>query len=50
MLAVAKSENNDPCITYLKMPMEDIGSLEGEYDPYHKPDFLFVKSVKLVEF
>ncbi len=32
MLAVAKSENKDPCITYLKMPMEDIGDLEGEFD------------------
>ncbi len=32
MLAVAKSENNDPNITYLKTPMEDIGCLDGEYD------------------
>lgn len=32
MLAVAKSENSDPNITYLKMPMEDLGSLEGKYD------------------
>ena len=32
MLAVAKSENNAPSITYLKMPMEDIGGLEGEFD------------------
>ena len=32
MLAVAKSENHDPRITYLKMPMEDIGDLEGEFD------------------
>jgi ubiquinone/menaquinone biosynthesis C-methylase UbiE len=32
MLAVAKSENADPDITYLNMPMEDIGSLDGEFD------------------
>ncbi len=32
MLAVAKSENSSPDITYLNMPMEDIGSLEGEFD------------------
>ena len=32
MLAVAKSENSDEKITYLNMPMEDLGSLEGEYD------------------
>ncbi len=32
MLSVAKSENADPKITYLKIPMEDIGSLDGVYD------------------
>ena len=32
MLAIADSENNNSSITYLKMPMEDIGSLEGEFD------------------
>lgn len=32
MLAVAETKNNAPGITYLKMPMEDIGSLEGEFD------------------
>lgn len=32
MLAAAKSENSDPDITYLKLPMEDLGSLEGEFD------------------
>ena len=32
MLAIADSENNNLSITYLKMPMEDIGSLEGEFD------------------
>jgi SAM-dependent methyltransferase len=32
MLAIAESENNNSSITYLKMPMEDIGSLEGEFD------------------
>ncbi len=32
MLAVAMSENNNPDITYLRMPMEDIGDLEGEFD------------------
>ena len=32
MLVIADSENNNSSITYLKMPMEDIGSLEGEFD------------------
>ena len=32
MLAVARNENSDEKITYLNMPMEDLGSLEGEYD------------------
>ncbi len=32
MLAVAKEQNSDPKITYLKMPMEDLGKLEGEFD------------------
>ena len=32
MLAAARSENSDPKITYLKMPMEDLGSLDGEFD------------------
>ena len=32
MLAVAEAENNDPRITYLKMPMEEIGSIDDEFD------------------
>ena len=32
MLAVAKTKNSDPNITYLEMPMEDIGSIGGEFD------------------
>ena len=32
MLVIAENENNNSSITYLKMPMEDIGSLEGEFD------------------
>ena len=32
MLAVAKAKNSDPNITYLEMPMEDIGSIGGEFD------------------
>ena len=32
MLEVAKEKNSDPAITYLCMPMEDIGSIEGEFD------------------
>ena len=32
MLAVAEAENNDPRITYLKMPMEEIGSINDEFD------------------
>lgn len=32
MLAVASEENSDPKITYVKMPMEDLGKLEGEFD------------------
>ena len=32
MLEVAKEKNGDPAITYLCMPMEDIGKLEGGFD------------------
>ena len=32
MLAVARSENSDPDITYLNLPMEDLGSLDGTFD------------------
>ena len=32
MLAVAQSENSDPNITYLHMPMEEIGSLNDVFD------------------
>ena len=32
MLAVAEAENNDPRITYLKMPMEEICSIDDEFD------------------
>ncbi|MCR5432454.1 MAG: class I SAM-dependent methyltransferase [Lachnospiraceae bacterium] len=32
MLAVAEAENNDPRITYLKMPMEEIGSIDDVFD------------------
>ncbi len=32
MLAAARSENSDPRITYIKMPMEDIGSLNDTFD------------------
>ena len=32
MLEVAKKENSDEKITYLLMPMEDIGNLEGKFD------------------
>jgi ubiquinone/menaquinone biosynthesis C-methylase UbiE len=32
MLAVAEAENNDPRITYLKMPMEEIGAIDDEFD------------------
>ena len=32
MLAAAESENSDPKITYINMPMEDIGSLNEEFD------------------
>ena len=32
MLAVAQSENSDPNIVYLKMPMEDIGSVNDVFD------------------
>lgn len=32
MLAVAEAENNDPRITYLKMPMEEIGLIDDEFD------------------
>lgn len=32
MLEVAREKNNDPRITYLRMPMEDIGKIEGEFD------------------
>ena len=32
MLSAARSENSDPAVTYLKMPMEDIGSITGTFD------------------
>lgn len=32
MLAIAEAENNDPRITYLKMPMEEIGAIDDEFD------------------
>ena len=32
MLEVARTKNNDSRITYIKMPMEDLGKLEGEFD------------------
>ncbi|MBO4497030.1 MAG: class I SAM-dependent methyltransferase [Lachnospiraceae bacterium] len=32
MLAVAVAENHDPRITYLKMPMEEIDSIDDEFD------------------
>ena len=32
MLSVAQSENNDPHITYLKMPMEDIDAINETFD------------------
>lgn len=32
MLSVAKSKNCDPRITYLKMPMEDIGGIDETFD------------------
>ena len=32
MLSVARNENSDPAITYLKIPMEDIGSISGTFD------------------
>ena len=32
MLKVAMEKNSDPAITYIRMPMEDISKLEGEYD------------------
>ena len=32
MLEVARTKNSDPKISYLKMPMEDLGKLEGEFD------------------
>ena len=32
MLAVAQSENSDPRITYIKMPMEDINKLDKKFD------------------
>ena len=32
MLAVAKSENSDPRITYLNMPMEDIDGIDDTFD------------------
>jgi ubiquinone/menaquinone biosynthesis C-methylase UbiE len=32
MLAVAEAENNDLRITYLKMPMEEIGAIDDEFD------------------
>ena len=32
MLEVAREKNSDPAITYLCMPMEDIGKIEGGFD------------------
>lgn len=32
MLAVANEKNSDPNIKYIRMPMEDLGKLEGEFD------------------
>ncbi len=32
MLEVAKEKNADPGITYLNIPMEDLGKIEGEFD------------------
>ncbi len=32
MLAAAQNENSNPSITYLKMPMEDIGSIDDVFD------------------
>ena len=32
MLEAAKTENADPCITYIRMPMEDIGKLTETFD------------------
>ena len=32
MLEVAREKNSDPAITYLCMPMEDIGNIEGGFD------------------
>ena len=32
MLEVAREKNSDPKITYYRMPMEDLGKLEGEFD------------------
>lgn len=32
MLAVAEKENSDPRISYICMPMEDIGQLNGQFD------------------
>lgn len=32
MLEVAMRENSDPRITYIQMPMEDIGRIEGSFD------------------
>lgn len=32
MLSVAQKEHSDPRITYLKMPMEDIGAIDGTFD------------------
>ena len=32
MLEAAKAKNADPNITYIRMPMEDIGELEGGFD------------------
>ena len=32
MLEVAKEKNSDPAITYIRMPMEDLDKLDGEFD------------------
>ncbi len=32
MLEVAKKENQDPCIEYVNMPMEELDRIDGEFD------------------
>ena len=36
MLEIAKEENSDPKITYINMPMEDIGELSEKFDLYRR--------------